>query len=410
MYLHISKQFLQKFKLECTGLLLIYRVAVHILTHVYHVSDKKLDILEEKGSNYPFTKETLSKFIDESQRIINPNKSLKQYHSLFNYYLAYNHAINDRFKEAKTLLLKYNRDEEGANFTNRRLAYNRALVQTGLCAFRFGKLEETRTILEEICLNGRINDSLYQESTNQIESKDDRRNIVPFHLTIDTHNIESAYLIAVVLLDVPYLISGIEESFQANKLFLKLWQKYDKNFMYGLPEDYRDLIYLALSELVQSNWKECFKYIKQLPLWKILPEKEEAQKKILLRIKEQSYKVFLFAMKQSCHVLMFQKLSELFELDASVLQRITCKTIHLGQIEGSLSPGSDCFSIGSQELPEIVTRAREIGSQLNYNILLNEKLFDANVRKQGYKELQPLSDHLGTSRKLTKEKIFDFCN
>lgn len=52
-------------------------------------------------------------------------------------------------------------------------------------------------------------------------------------------------------------------------------------------------------------------------------------------------------MRSSCHVLKFDRLSQLFELEESTLKRIACRMIHLKEIEGALNPRQQTLTIGS---------------------------------------------------------------
>ena len=51
--------------------------------------------------------------------------------------------------------------------------------------------------------------------------------------------------------------------------------------MYGTPENYKDLAYCCIDQLISGNWKKCFEYIKELNMWKYLSDAQETQTLLL---------------------------------------------------------------------------------------------------------------------------------
>lgn len=78
-------------------------------------------------------------------------------------------------------------------------------------------------MLDELCTSGKVNSYLFQEESKSSEVKEDRRNLMPYHLRLSFESIESVYLVSVILLEVPYLVSGNYDESSINKLLLKLW-------------------------------------------------------------------------------------------------------------------------------------------------------------------------------------------
>lgn len=113
-------------------------------------------------------------------------------------------------------------------------------------------------------------------------------------------------------------------------------------------------------------------------------------------------------MKSSCHILKFDRLSQLFELEEGILKRIACRMIHHKEIEGALNPRQQSLTIGSSIVPEMFELAGELSFQLNSNTLLNEKLFEVKCRGAGYKEVQSIGDISG-GKKSSLQK-FSFLN
>lgn len=159
--------------------------------------------------------------------------------------------------------------------------------------------------------------------------KEDRRKLFPYHLHISFETVESVYLMCVMLIEVPFIVSGEKEldKRNVNKLFQKLWNLYEKNEYNGPPENHKDFIYAALKELAKGDWNQCFQFLSKLNCWRKLNNAEDIKKKILEIVKQQAYKSFIFAMKSSSHTLRFEHLEAIFELPIHKLCSITCKMI-----------------------------------------------------------------------------------
>mmetsp|Transcript_25520 Transcript_25520/g.19283 ORF Transcript_25520/g.19283 Transcript_25520/m.19283 type:complete len:134 (+) Transcript_25520:1947-2348(+) len=114
------------------------------------------------------------------------------------------------------------------------ILYNRATIQLGLAAFRLGNIEGCHDILGEVTSNSRLRETLAQGMSKvsladkdskyrsiEMEKEEEKRQ-VPFHMWINLQQLDCAYMVTSMLLEVPNLA---ESQFTVHKKFIS------RNFM-----------------------------------------------------------------------------------------------------------------------------------------------------------------------------------
>lgn len=103
----------------------------------------------------------------------------------------YHHALHNRLREAKDIMMKSHMSSNLNNmYIDNQILYNRALTQTGLAAFRLGKMQEAHDLLSDVCNNSKNKELLAQgysrnqEKTTEYEQEENKRQI-PFHMQIN---------------------------------------------------------------------------------------------------------------------------------------------------------------------------------------------------------------------------------
>ena len=327
---------------------------------------------------YPYdvnTRDIITELSTICQKNLRGNSKLR----LLGLYQSYNHSINGRYHEARDLLLQFYTPNKENAATSENVAYNRALVQLGFCAFQQGEIKKAKTALDDLCTNGKVKEQLMQAIPKNSPDRDDKRQLLPYHLHLSIEKIESIYVICVMLLEVPYLLTaskGIREKKSINKMFLKLWQFYEKNSVYGSSENYRDLIYCAIHEIAKGDWQKCTGFIVQLKFWKRLENSEKLLTFVKHQIKVQAFKCFILSMKRSFHVLNFETLSQLFSIDILDVRKVIFKMIHLKEINARMDAQSGSMVFGDDSMNDLAKLSYKINKRLKGNTILNEKLFD----------------------------------
>lgn len=241
---------------------------------------------------------------------------------------SFNHATNDRYYEAKDLLLMSKIAENIKNYTSiTQSLYNRTIVRIGLCAFRLGKLKECEDWLEHVCQYNKLRDLVSQNPQIRNE-KEERRRYTPPHMHFSLDMVETVYFISVVLLETPYFFEENRVNLNAirSKSFKKEWEKYEKQLFHGPPENNKEVLIEASKKLWKGDWRNCSKMIEGLDIWnKISYGRDQVKERLLVRIKEQAFKCFLFRYKDSLEALDFGNLSTIFELSAPELKTLTAR-------------------------------------------------------------------------------------
>jgi len=134
------------------------RVAIIKLTYLYYKSD----------SMYASIKTRLARQSPEaSAKVYLPEDSCKMVGDLVDLvhsvgqprlryratlYHVYHHALHNRLRQAKDLMMKTHMSQlvHHMNNIDNQIMYNRALTQTGLAAFRLGKIQEAHDLLVDI--------------------------------------------------------------------------------------------------------------------------------------------------------------------------------------------------------------------------------------------------------------------
>lgn len=116
--------------------------------------------------------------------------------------------------------------------------YNRVLVQMGLAAFRLGFITEAHQALNDLCSLSKTKEILAQgvSKMSHVVEKEEKRNLLPYHLHINVELIEAVYYICAMLLEIPLIAQDPKESGKRviSKLFRKMFDAYDKSVSLGL--------------------------------------------------------------------------------------------------------------------------------------------------------------------------------
>lgn len=86
------------------------------------------------------------------------------------------------------------------------------MVQLGICAFRQGLIKDAHNALLDIQSSGRAKELLGQglllrslQERNAEQEKVEKRRQVPFHQHVNLELLECVYLVAAMLLEIPYM-------------------------------------------------------------------------------------------------------------------------------------------------------------------------------------------------------------
>ena len=262
-------------------------------------------------------------------------------------------ANHNKFYESKELLLMSKlQDNIYRTDVSTQILYNRTITQIGLCAFRLGLYSHCYQCLSELISSQRAKELLAQGITirhhQQIqndkskklekEQKEERNRLVPYHMHINLDMIESVHLISAMLLEVPMMMKNTSKNLNSksnlSKPFRRLLDFYDRQIFNGPPENTKDHINLSTRYLMKGNWKESFKIISKLNVWKYIQNDDtttttttgtdvDSNNEIInstlnllkKNLKIVAMKTWLFSNSNFYKNIKIQKLNEMFELE-----------------------------------------------------------------------------------------------
>ncbi|NXF56429.1 EIF3C factor, partial [Oceanites oceanicus] len=125
----------------------------------------------------------------------------------------YHHALHSRWYQAPPLMLmSHLQDNIQHADPPVQILYNRTMVQLGICAFRQGLIKDAHNALLDIQSSGRAKELLGQglllrslQERNPEQEKVEKRRQVPFHMHVNLELLECVYLVAAMLLEIPYM-------------------------------------------------------------------------------------------------------------------------------------------------------------------------------------------------------------
>jgi len=262
-------------------------------------------------------------------------------------------AIHDHFHDARDLLLMGHFQETIHEVdVPTQILFNRTMVQLGLCAFRRGLIYEAHSCLAELCSAGTrdntrerlllllaqgISMALNERmAKNATQLKEERARQVPYHMHINLELIEATYLTTAMLLEVPLMAilknqSDIRRRLARSAFRRRLEYSDNQNFS-GPPENMRDHVMAAAKALRSGDWKECANNVTAIRCWSLLTNSENVKEKLIVRIKEESLRTYLFSYGAFYDSISLEQLESLFELPPNSIHSVVSKMMINGEL------------------------------------------------------------------------------
>lgn len=251
---------------------------------------------------------------------------------------VYHHALHNRVKEARDLLLKTHMATLiGAQPVENQILYNRSITQTGMAAFRAGNMALSHEVLLEIYQNQRYRELLGQginknpEKTPEQEAEE-RKRLIPLHMQISLQGLESIHYITSMLMEIPMFAENQHAMRKqvVSRMYRKLIDHYENRQTFVLAaEQSRDHIVFAARALNKQDWKTALKHIFSItPLVK-MPEFETGnlQETLSTAFKTAALRAYLFRATNQYTSFSFGSLSTIFELEKKQVKKIVSQLI-----------------------------------------------------------------------------------
>jgi len=262
------------------------------------------------------------------------------------------------------------------------IAYNRALAQLGLAAFRQGMFPEARSCLQDLCGSHNARDLLAQNIALFSNEKDfmKMREQTPFHMHINLELLECVYAICSMLLESPAMIKAgpTENKKKTSRWFRRYLKSREGEVFIGAPEDMRDHICRAAQHLSQGEWKPCHSFISQIRVWELLGRDEAERVKAMLcrKIQEEGLRAFLFSYSPFYRTLSLSSLSDMFALTKDDVRKLVIAMISHNEIYAQLDHSDENLIFPEIETTRFRGVALAVAERASDLAALNQKVFD----------------------------------
>jgi translation initiation factor 3 subunit C len=382
------------------------------LEYTYYMPDKLFEKLRVSAADRAIN--TKNEFYQEtaSEKVVH-ELATKVYTSNDNkliiktlLYHIYNHAINGRYHVAKEYFLMSHIPEIASGLdAATQIIYNRTLVQLGISAFSLGLIQESVNALADIMNTGKIRELLGQGiSKYPVNEKEERRRLLPYHMHINIELVETVYLIAAMLNEIPnIMIDPVEASKkQASKAFRRQYELY-KNF-YGPPETSRDRIMIAGKDLQHGDWRKCYDNLTSTNLWgKITQDAQKTKENLLNKVKEQAFKCYVFSLQNCYDSISIESIATRFDLDKDAVHAIISKLVFNREIKAYLDIDSNCLIFEKGDTNKLESKALILADRVSTLLVNNEKIMDSKYGNYGITD-KDIAEGLAKNRRPQNKK------
>jgi len=318
----------------------------------------------------------------------------------------YNHALEDRFYDARDMLLMSHL-QEGISMMDvfSQILFNRAMAQLGLCAFRLGMPWEAHSALTELCSssfsggggNTRMKELLaqgiaiyrgYEKTTDQ--EKAERKRQVPYHMHINLEFLETAHLVSAMLLEIPNIaLNNLRGVGMKRRMISKTFQYLLRNAMKQQfpvpPENVRDHVMAASRALMKGDWKVCYDYIAQMRAWKVVPANIAKTTLAHLEdlIKREGLRTYILTYSMYFDSISLKKLAAMFELPEPKVHSVISKMIINDELRASWDQPTGCIAIRRTDPTRMQSLALQLTQKCQQLADHNERLMEARAGGAG---------------------------
>ncbi|NXH22569.1 EIF3C factor, partial [Bucco capensis] len=253
----------------------------------------------------------------------------------------YHHALHSRWYQARDLMLmSHLQDNIQHADPPVQILYNRTMVQLGICAFREGLIKDAHNALLDIQSSGRAKELLGQglllrslQERNPEQEKVEKRRQVPFHMHVNLELLECVYLVAAMLLEIPYMAAHEFDARRRmiSKQFHHQLRVGERQPLLGPPESMREHVVAASKAMKMGDWRSCHGFVVNDKMngkvWDLFPQAEKVRAMLVRKIQEESLRTYLFTYSSVYDSISMEILAAMFELDLPTVHSIISKMI-----------------------------------------------------------------------------------
>ncbi|XP_074023372.1 eukaryotic translation initiation factor 3 subunit C-like [Numenius arquata] len=306
----------------------------------------------------------------------------------------YHHALHSRWYAARDLMLmSHLQDNIQHADPPVQILYNRTMVQLGICAFREGLIKDAHNALLDIQSSGRAKELLGQglllrslQERNPEQEKVEKRRQVPFHMHVNLELLECVYLVAAMLLEIPYMAAHEFDARRRmiSKQFHHQLRVGERQPLLGPPESMREHVVAASKAMKMGDWRSCHRFVVNEKMngkvWDLFPEADKVRAMLVRKIQEESLRTYLFTYSSVYDSISMEILAAMFELDLPTVHSIISKMIINEELMASLDQPTATVMMHRTEPTAQQNLALQLAEKLGTLMENNERVLD---HKQG---------------------------
>lgn len=367
-------------------------VYIRKIEHLYYKFDPM--ILKQKKGEIDKNEITSSQVMDKLCKFIYHNDETDRLRTRAILSHVYHHALHDNWFQARDLILMSHLQESIQHSDPpTQILYNRTMAHLGLCAFRQGNVKDAHNCLVDLMMTAKVKELLAQgllpqrqQERSKEQEKIEKQRQMPFHMHINLELLECVYLVAAMLIEIPYMAAHEFDARRRmiSKTFYQQLRSSERQSLVGPPESMREHIVAASKAMRNGNWTACVNFIinekMNAKVWDLFYESDKVREMLARLIKEESLRTYLFTYSNVYASISMQTLAEMFELNKPVVHSIISKMIINEELMASLDDPTQTVVMHRSEPSRLQSLALQLSDKINNFVDSNERIFEM---KQG---------------------------
>jgi len=319
--------------------------------------------------------------IEEMAKVVFKHGNERQKTHAMIYYITFL-ANHDHYTHARNYMLMSHIQETISNAdVESQIMFNRAMAFLGLAAFRQGEIADAHNCLVDLYSNMKYKELLAQGVTRHEkdaeQEKIESRRQMPYHMHINTEILETVYFVSAILLEIPHA-AHVQDSKRkpVSKILRKYLEANSRQIFAGPPEQPRDFFVAAAKALSRGDWKKCCNLLFGLSVWEYMADSENLMKMIRQQVKEQGLRTYIFSAASNYDSLSADRLSNMFELEASLVQTMVSKMIMSGELAASWDETTTCIIMQRAPPCKLQSLSLQFADRAGMLMENNEKLIE----------------------------------
>jgi len=207
---------------------------------------------------------------------------------------------------------------------------------------------------------------------------------------INLELLECVYLVSAMLLEIPYMAAHEFDARRRmiSKNFHHVLRVSERQTLVGPPESMREHVVAACKAMKIGDWKACCNYIindkMNAKVWDLLYNSDHVRGLLKLKIQEESLRTYLFSYSSVYDSLSLQMLSDMFDLDKTVVHSTISKMIITEELMASLDEPTQTVVMHRTEPSRLQSLALQLSEKVNSLVEHNERTLEMKTTGPGY--------------------------